>query len=55
MDGPLRRHEISQEDHPLSLGKASVWHQYFQVNVFSYLRFLLDARCCNGVDAFLYS
>ncbi|XP_062148265.1 uncharacterized protein LOC133857146 [Alnus glutinosa] len=30
VDGPLRRHEISQEDHPLSLGKASVWHQYFQ-------------------------
>ncbi|KAE7998885.1 hypothetical protein FH972_003383 [Carpinus fangiana] len=31
VDGPLRRHKISQEeDHPLSLGKASVWHQYFQ-------------------------
>ncbi|XP_050271929.1 uncharacterized protein LOC126715392 isoform X3 [Quercus robur] len=30
VDGPLRRHEISQEDHPLSLGKASAWHQYFQ-------------------------
>lgn len=30
VDGPLRRLEISQEDHPLSLGKASVWHQYFQ-------------------------
>ncbi|KAF3453703.1 hypothetical protein FNV43_RR04144 [Rhamnella rubrinervis] len=29
-DGPLKRHEISQEDHPLSLGKGSVWHQYFQ-------------------------
>ncbi|KAK2645939.1 hypothetical protein Ddye_021134 [Dipteronia dyeriana] len=29
-DGSLRRHEISQEDHPLSLGKASLWHQYFQ-------------------------
>ncbi|PQQ14146.1 TBC1 domain family member 13 isoform X1 [Prunus yedoensis var. nudiflora] len=28
--GPLKRHEISEEDHPLSLGKASVWHQYFQ-------------------------
>ncbi|KAJ7978919.1 TBC1 domain family member protein [Quillaja saponaria] len=30
LDGPLRRHEISEEDHPLSLGKASVWHEYFQ-------------------------
>ncbi|KAM7264347.1 hypothetical protein ACFE04_002030 [Oxalis oulophora] len=29
-DGPLKRHEISPEDHPLSLGKASVWHQYFE-------------------------
>ncbi|XP_021912118.1 TBC1 domain family member 13-like isoform X4 [Carica papaya] len=29
-DGLLRRHEISSEDHPLSLGKASVWNQYFQ-------------------------
>ncbi|XP_039071770.1 TBC1 domain family member 13-like isoform X2 [Hibiscus syriacus] len=29
-DGPLIRHEISHEDHPLSLGKASVWHQYFE-------------------------
>lgn len=35
IDGPLKRHEISQEDHPLSLGKGSVWHQYFQVNSFS--------------------
>ncbi|XP_022732448.1 TBC1 domain family member 13-like [Durio zibethinus] len=29
-DGPLTRHEVSHEDHPLSLGKASVWHQYFE-------------------------
>ncbi|MED6179888.1 hypothetical protein PIB30_004943 [Stylosanthes scabra] len=29
-DGPLRRREISQEDHPLSLGKASLWGQYFK-------------------------
>ncbi|XP_019078706.1 uncharacterized protein LOC100264542 isoform X2 [Vitis vinifera] len=29
-DGPLTRQEISQEDHPLSLGKASAWHKYFQ-------------------------
>ncbi|XP_065851396.1 TBC domain-containing protein C1952.17c-like isoform X2 [Euphorbia lathyris] len=28
--GPLKRHEISHEDHPLSVGKASPWHQYFQ-------------------------
>ncbi|XP_030511335.1 TBC1 domain family member 13-like [Rhodamnia argentea] len=30
VDGPLRRHQIAQEDHPLSLGKASVWNQYFE-------------------------
>ncbi|GMN58192.1 hypothetical protein TIFTF001_027292 [Ficus carica] len=30
VDGPLQRHEISQEDHPLSVGKSSAWHQYFQ-------------------------
>ncbi|PNY12743.1 TBC1 domain family member 13-like protein [Trifolium pratense] len=29
-DGPLRRHEISVEDHPLSLDKESLWRQYFQ-------------------------
>ncbi|KAI4335719.1 hypothetical protein L6164_014338 [Bauhinia variegata] len=28
--GPLRRHEISEEDHPLSLGKASPWRKHFQ-------------------------
>lgn len=27
---PLERQEISNEDHPLSLGKASVWHKYFE-------------------------
>ncbi|KAA8535097.1 hypothetical protein F0562_030100 [Nyssa sinensis] len=30
VDGPLERHDVSHEDHPLNLGKASVWHQYFQ-------------------------
>ncbi|XP_057417013.1 TBC domain-containing protein C1952.17c-like isoform X2 [Lotus japonicus] len=30
VDGPLRRHEISEEDHPLSLAKASLWSQYFK-------------------------
>ncbi|RXH74440.1 hypothetical protein DVH24_029161 [Malus domestica] len=29
VDAPLKRCEISEEDHPLSLGKARVWHQYF--------------------------
>ncbi|KAF7847963.1 hypothetical protein BT93_L2412 [Corymbia citriodora subsp. variegata] len=33
VDGPLRRHQISQEDHPLSLGKARVWNQYFEVHI----------------------
>ncbi|KAG6574840.1 TBC1 domain family member 13, partial [Cucurbita argyrosperma subsp. argyrosperma] len=28
--GPLSRSEISQEEHPLSLGKTSIWNQYFQ-------------------------
>lgn len=30
--GPLSRSEISQEEHPLSLGKTSIWNQYFQVS-----------------------
>ncbi|EXB39154.1 TBC1 domain family member 13 [Morus notabilis] len=28
--GLLKRHEISREDHPLSLGKSSAWNQYSQ-------------------------
>ncbi|XP_019078708.1 uncharacterized protein LOC100264542 isoform X4 [Vitis vinifera] len=39
-DGPLTRQEISQEDHPLSLGKASAWHKYFQENAEA------DSFCC---------
>ncbi|XP_015063605.1 TBC1 domain family member 13-like [Solanum pennellii] len=27
---PLKRYNISKEDHPLSLGKTSIWHQYFE-------------------------
>ncbi|XP_057507672.1 TBC domain-containing protein C1952.17c-like [Actinidia eriantha] len=30
VDGPLERHTISDEDHPLKIGTASVWHQFFQ-------------------------
>ena len=30
--GPLSRSEISLEEHPLSLGKTSIWNQYFQVS-----------------------
>ncbi|XP_062078063.1 TBC domain-containing protein C1952.17c-like [Humulus lupulus] len=30
VDGPLKRHDISHEDHPLSLGKSSAWNQYFE-------------------------
>jgi len=37
VDGPLRRHEIPVEDHPLSLDKESLWRQYFQVSFFSIL------------------
>ncbi|KNA25844.1 hypothetical protein SOVF_002740 isoform A [Spinacia oleracea] len=29
-DGPLRRRDVSDEDHPLSLGETSVWHKYFE-------------------------
>ncbi|CAK9177206.1 unnamed protein product [Ilex paraguariensis] len=29
-DGQLARHDVSTDDHPLCLGQASVWHQYFQ-------------------------
>ncbi|XP_052198655.1 TBC domain-containing protein C1952.17c-like isoform X2 [Diospyros lotus] len=29
-DGPLERHDVSNEDHPLNISKASVWHQFFQ-------------------------
>lgn len=28
--GPLRRHDVSDEDHPLSLGEASVWNRFFE-------------------------
>lgn len=44
-DGVLRRHEISQEDHPLSLGKASVWNQYFEVCLYSISRCVLSFSC----------
>ncbi|KAG0583742.1 hypothetical protein KC19_3G159600 [Ceratodon purpureus] len=30
LEGPLQRHEISPDDHPLSLRSESVWHQFFQ-------------------------
>ncbi|XP_021760801.1 TBC1 domain family member 13-like isoform X2 [Chenopodium quinoa] len=29
-DGPLRRHDVSDEDHPLSLGETSAWQKYFE-------------------------
>lgn len=32
--GFLSRSEITQGEHPLSLGKTSVWNQFFQVLVF---------------------
>ncbi|KAL8152574.1 hypothetical protein V2J09_010334 [Rumex salicifolius] len=28
--GPLMRHDVSSEDHPLSLGEASEWHKFFE-------------------------
>lgn len=32
VNGLLMRQEVSHGDHPLSMGKASFWHQYFQVS-----------------------
>lgn len=29
--GLLSRSEITQDEHPLSLGKTSIWNQFFQV------------------------
>lgn len=37
LEGPLQRHEISPDDHPLSLGSKSVWHQFFQVRRLAHL------------------
>lgn len=34
--GFLSRSEISHEEHPLSLGKSSIWNQFFQVLVISF-------------------
>lgn len=41
LEGPLQRHEISHDDHPLSLGSKSVWHQFFQV--YSLALFILSS------------
>lgn len=30
--GLLSRSEITQDEHPLSLGKTSIWNQFFQVS-----------------------
>ncbi|XP_052109619.1 uncharacterized protein LOC107472050 isoform X4 [Arachis duranensis] len=56
-DGLLRRHEISQEDHPLSLGKASLWSRYFKVSAeadcfFCFVRVLGDSvdHFCQQLD-----
>ncbi|XP_021741727.1 TBC domain-containing protein C1952.17c-like [Chenopodium quinoa] len=29
-DGLLRRHDVSDDDHPLSLGETSAWQKYFE-------------------------
>uniref|UniRef100_M0ZTU5 Uncharacterized protein n=1 Tax=Solanum tuberosum TaxID=4113 RepID=M0ZTU5_SOLTU len=32
---PLKRYNISKDDdHPLSLGKTSIWHQYFEASTY---------------------
>lgn len=33
--GTLERHSVSNEDHPLNIGKSSVWHQFFQFSEIS--------------------
>lgn len=32
--GLLSRSKVTQEEHPLSLGKSSIWNQFFQVPPF---------------------
>lgn len=32
--GVLSRSKVTQEEHPLSLGKSSIWNQFFQVPPF---------------------
>ncbi|KAF2297508.1 hypothetical protein GH714_024743 [Hevea brasiliensis] len=36
--GPLKRHGVSHEDRPLSVGKSSAWHRFFHIKPFSILR-----------------
>jgi len=31
-NGLLHRSEVTQEEHPLSLGKTSVWNNFFEVH-----------------------
>jgi hypothetical protein len=31
-NGLLHRSKVTQEEHPLSLGKTSVWNQFFEVH-----------------------
>lgn len=38
-EGLMPRHDITHEDHPLSLGKTSVWHQFF-----------VDSEICEQID-----
>lgn len=33
--GFLSRSEVSHGEHPLSLGKSSIWNQFFQVSFFN--------------------
>ena len=47
----LSRSEISHGEHPLSLGKASIWNQFFQVTIL-----LVDLKLAyRGVIEFLAS
>lgn len=42
--GALPRSEIPQGEHPLSLGKTSIWNQFFQVQYLFFLFFSIFYR-----------
>jgi hypothetical protein len=47
-NGLLHRSEVTQEEHPLSLGKTTAWNQFFEVPTvaFGYGSFYICCCCC---------
>lgn len=41
----LSRSEINQDEHPLSLGKSSLWNQFFQVNTLNFHHHISYSHC----------